>query len=109
MEIGYISQTATAQQLGFGRAAAVGITPVNVLFQAEDPGDPASLTNGSLSWATSPTIPAQYFRRFNLPATVGAGIVLTFPRGVLIAVSVACVLWNIATSVGSDVWAVIDE
>jgi hypothetical protein len=109
MEIGYTSTAATAHVLGFGRAAAVGVTPVNVLFQAEDPGDPASIVNGSLSWATSPTIPAQFLRRFNLPATVGAGIVLTFPRGVLIAISAAMVLWNIATSVASDVWCVIDE
>lgn len=109
LEIGYISATATAQTLGFGRAAAIGVTPVNVIFQAEDPGDPASLTNGSLSWATSPTVPAQFLRRFNLPATLGAGIVLTFPRGLPVAISASMVLWNISTTVASDVWCVVDE
>lgn len=109
LEIGYISATATAQTLGFGRSAAIGVTPVNVIFQAEEPGDPASLTNGSLSWGTSPTIPAQFLRRFNLPATLGAGIVLTFPRGLPVAISASVELWNISTTVASDVWCVVDE
>jgi hypothetical protein len=109
MEIGYISATATAQTLGLGRPQAIGVTPVNVLFLAEDFSSPASTMNGSLSWATSPTVPLNFFRRFNLPATLGAGIVFTFPRGLNIPISASLVLWNISTTVASDVWCVLDE
>ena len=109
LEISYISATGTAQSIGLGRPQAIGITPVNVLFQADDPGDPASTTNGSLSWATSPTVPLIYHRRWNGAATIGVGIVWTFPRGLTIPVSGSLVLWNITTTVASDVNCVIDE
>ena len=109
LEIGFNTNTATAQTIGLGRPAAQGITPVNVLFQAEDSASPASVTNASLSWGTSPTVPAQFLRRVSLPATAGAGIIWTFPRGLIVPVSASLVLWNITTSVAADVWVVIDE
>ena len=109
LEISYISATATVQSIGLGRAQAVGITPVLVAFQADDPGDPASLMNGSLSWATSPTTPLIFMRRWNGAATIGVGIVWTFPRGLVIPISSAMVLWNISLTVASDVNCVLDE
>jgi len=109
LEIGFNTNTATAQTIGLGRPAAQGVTPVNVLFQAEDFASPASTTNASLSWGTSPTVPAQFFRRVSLPATAGAGIIWTFPRGLIVPVSASLVLWNITTSVAADVWCVVDE
>lgn len=109
LEISYVSATATAQSIGLGRPQAIGVTPVNVLFQADDPADAASTTNGSLSWATSPTVPLIFHRRWNGAATIGVGIVWTFPRGLVIPVSSSLVLWNITTTVASDVNCVIDE
>jgi len=109
LEISYISATATVQSIGLGRAQAVGITPVLVAFQADDPGDPASLMNGSLSWATSPTTPLIFMRRWNGAATIGVGIVWTFPRGLVIPISSAMVLWNISLTVASDVNCILDE
>jgi hypothetical protein len=109
LEISYISATATAQSIGLGRPQAIGVTPVNVLFQADDPGDAAATTAGSLSWATSPTVPLIFHRRWNGAATIGVGIVWTFPRGLVIPVSSSLVLWNITTTVASDVNCVIDE
>ncbi len=109
LEIGFVLNVATAVSIGLGRPQAQGATPVNVLFQAEDFSDPASTVNASLSWATSPTVPLQFFRRTSLPATVGAGIVWTFPRGLIVPVSASLVIWNITTNVAADVWAVIDE
>ena len=109
LEVSYISATATVQTIGLGRPQAIGITPVNVLFQMDDPGDPASVMNGSLSWATSPTVPLIYHRRWNGAATIGVGIVWTFPRGLIIPVSSSMVLWNITTTVASDVNCVVDE
>lgn len=109
LELSYITATATAQSIGLGRPQAIGITPVNVLFQMDDPGDPASVVNASLSWGTSPTVPLIYHRRWNGAATVGVGIVWTFPRGLALPISSALVLWNITTTVAADVNCVVDE
>lgn len=109
LEVSYISTAATAHSTGLGRPGAIGVTPVNVAFQADDPGDPASVTNGSLSWATSPTTPAVFMRRANFAATVGVGVVWTFPRGLVIPVNSSVVLFNITATVAADVNCVIDE
>ena len=109
LEISIIQATATAQSLGLGRPQAQGVTPVNVLFQQDDPNDPASVMNASLSWATSPTVPLIFHRRWNSAATIGVGIVWTFPRGLVLPVSASLVLWNITTAVACDVNCVLDE
>lgn len=109
LEIGITQATATAQSLGFGRPQAIGVTPVNVLFQADDPGDPASVMNGSLSWATSPTVPLIFHRRWNSAATIGVGVVWTFPMGFVIPVSSSAVVWNVTASVANDIYCAIDE
>lgn len=109
LEIGITQATATAQSLGFGRPQAIGVTPVNVLFQADDPGDPASVMNGSLSWATSPTVPLIFHRRWCSAATIGVGVVWTFPMGFVIPISSSAVVWNITASVANDIYCAIDE
>ncbi len=109
MELGISQNAATASSWGFGRPAVIGVTPVNVAFQAEDTGDPSAITNASLSWGTSPTAPAIYLRRLSTPASIGAGVIWTFPRGLPVAVSSAIVLFNITATPVSDVWAVVDE
>jgi len=110
LEIAWINATtATAQSIGLGRPQAIGITPVNVLFQNDDPGDPASVMNGSLSWGTSPTVPLIYHRRWSGAATVGVGVIWTFPRGLIVPISSSLVVWNITTTVAADVNCVVDE
>lgn len=109
LQIDITQVTGTAMSLGFGRPQAIGVTPVNVLFQADDPGDPASVMNGSLSWATSPTVPLIFARRWNSAATIGVGITWTFPRGYVIPISSSAVVWNITAAVAYDVVCVIDE
>lgn len=103
MEISFVTATATAQSIGLGRPNAIGVTPVNVLFQPDDPGDPASVLNGSLSWATSPTAPTIYMMRWNGTNVVGVGIVWTFPRGLVFPVSSSLVIFNITATVAADV------
>lgn len=109
LELSIIQATGTAETIGLGRPQAIGITPVNVLFQMDDPAEPASSLNGSLSWGTSPTVPLIFHRRWNSAATVGVGIVWTFPRGLVVAVSSSLVLWNITTTVACDVNCATDE
>ena len=109
LEISIIQAAAAAQSLGLGRPQALGAIPINVLFQADDPGDPASVMNGALSWTTSPTVPLIMHRRWNSPASIGAGVVFTFPRGLVIGISSSFVLWNITAAQASDVNCICDE
>ena len=109
LELSMIQATATAQSIGLGRPQAIGLTPVNVLFQTDDPGDPASAQNASLSWGTSPTVPLIFHRRWNSAGTIGVGIVWTFPRGLVIPVSFSIVIWNITAGIASDVNCALDE
>lgn len=111
MEIGFTITTATSIAVGLGRPTAAGITPGTIsTFQAEQStADPAAKTTAALTWATSPTAPTNYLRRFFTPATIGAGVIWTFPRGLQIPPSGTLVLHNITAGAVSDFWAVIDE
>ena len=103
---------ATASTYGLGRSANSGstaqTTPVNVL--AENPNDPAGQSTCAVAWTTAPTVPVNFFRRAFLPATIGAGVIFTFPRGLIIAPSGSICLWNIAASSAStNIHCVLDE
>jgi hypothetical protein len=52
----------------------------------------------ALAWATPPTVPANFFKRIAFPATIGVGVIWTFPRGITIPVSNSLVYWNLATN-----------
>ena len=110
-EIGFTINAATASVFGFGKPAATGITPgTTSTVQAEDSGNTtAGNTTIALTWGTGPTVPANFLRRVTLPATVGAGIVWTFPRGRNVLKTVSDVLWNITTNSVADIWFVVDE
>lgn len=107
-EQGFTTFTATAQTIGIGRPAAQGTTPVNVLGLGEDNQDTA-VTNISLSWATSPTAPANFFRRASMPGTAGAGFIWAYPRGLIAPVSASLVFWSITASVAADIYSVWQE
>lgn len=110
MEIGIWMAAATASTIGIGRPQAIGVTPTTpVTVVAEDPGDPAGTVQTALAWGTGPTVPLYYLRRIQLPATIGAGVILTFPRGLVIPVSSSIVHWNITATGVQDVHHVIDE
>ena len=111
MEVGLSQVTAVAGTYGFGRPAAIGITPTTPQnFVAEAPASaPASLSTAALAWGTGPTVPANFNRRLTAQALIGVGIVWTFPRGFELAVSQSAVIWIIATAPVLDTWCVIDE
>jgi len=110
MEIGITLVTAAATVIGLGRPQAIGLTPTTpVTVQAEDAGDPVGTVTTALAWATAPTVPLQFFRRAAFPGTIGAGMIWTFPRGLVIPVSSGIVLWNILGGATLDAWVVIDE
>lgn len=111
MEIGVINGAATACTYGYGRSGNTPTQTSPVLLQAEDEGRPAALTGCAVAWSVAPTVPTQHFRRAFLPATIGAGIVFTFPRGIVLAASSASLVqWNLAASSASiAVHVVADE
>lgn len=110
LECSLIQATATAQSIGFGIPAAQGVTPGTVsTFQRDDPSDPACVTTIAASWATSPTAPAAYKRRWNSAATIGVGIVFTAPRGFVMPVSSSLVVFNITAAVAVDLNVALDE
>src|SRR5207247_1118984 len=111
LELHTFLAAATASTYAIGRPAAIGVTPTApVTVIAEDPAHPAGTVTTAVAWGTGPTVPANFFRAISLPATVGAGVIWTFPRGMLIPVSCGLVCWNLATnSAAVDNVAVVDE
>lgn len=112
MEYGINLGAATASTYGIGRPGNDGSVAQTapVLLQAENPADPAAQTGTAVAWGTAPTVPAVFLRRCYLPATIGAGIIWTFPRGLTIPVSKGIVNWNIAaSSANTAIWAICDE
>lgn len=112
MEYGINLGAATASTYGIGRPANDGSVAQTapVLLQAENPSDPAAQTGTAVAWGTAPTVPAVYLRRCYLPATIGAGIIWTFPRGLTLPVSKGIVNWNIAaSSAATAIWCICDE
>jgi hypothetical protein len=110
MEIGFFLAAATASTIGLGRPAAVGITPTTpVDFLPEDPNDvlAAGVVQSAVAWGTGPTIPAAFLRRIALPATIGTGVIWTFPEGLVIPVSSSLILWNLGTNSVLDAYAVV--
>ena len=109
-EIGLTLNAGTATTLGMGAPAANGTTPTSVVVLSEDQGNTTTgATSGALTWATGPTLPTAFVRRVSLPATVGAGIVWTFPRGFNVLKSTTEIIWNFVTGSVLDVWYVLDE
>lgn len=109
-ELSIVQATGTAQSLGFGRPQALGVTPGGTSTPIrDDPNAPAATATSALSWATSPTVPLVFARRWNSAATIGVGVIWTFPRGFLVPVSSSIVVWNITTALASDINCAYDE
>jgi hypothetical protein len=110
LEIDVFLAAATASTYGIGRPQAIGVTPTApVSVQPEDSADPAGSAQTALAWGTPPTIPLAFFRRIALPATIGTGVIWTFPRGLVIPAANSLVLWNLATNGVVDCNVVEDE
>jgi hypothetical protein len=93
------SGTAAATDIGLGRPAAISLTPTTVVPQAEDTSAAAATCTGQVAASTKPTAPTLYLRRFGIPATIGAGIIWTFPQGLIVPSGPAeLVVFNIGAS-----------
>jgi len=110
VEIGFFLAAATASIIGLGRPAAKGITPTApVDFVQEDPNDvlASGVVQSAVAWGTGPTMPGDFLRRIALPATIGTGVIWTFPEGLVIPISSSVVLWNLGTNSVLDAYAVV--
>jgi hypothetical protein len=84
-EIGVFAETAVSGTIGLVRATGAGTTPGgNVAAVAEDTQSGATTTSLFTTYATEPTQATVYVRRAVLPATIGAGIIWTFPMGIFV-------------------------
>jgi hypothetical protein len=112
MEIGINLGAATASTYGLGRPGNDGsvVQTSGLAVLPENIADPAGNTTTAVAWGTAPTVPTTFLRRIYLPATIGAGVIWTFPRGLTMAASKGLVLWNIAaSSANTHIWCVLDE
>ena len=110
MEVSVNLGAATASTYGLGRAGNTPTQTSPVLVQAEDPGDPAGVSGCAVAWSVAPTVPTAHLRRISLPATIGSGIIWTFPRGLVLATSASLLVWNLATnSASTNIHVVVDE
>jgi len=111
MEWGVNLGVATASTYGLGRSANTPTQSSTTLVQSEDPDRPAFVTTCAVTWSVAPTIPNPFLRRIDLPATLGAGIIYTFPRGLILGASgPSLVMWNLATNANdANVHIVVDE
>lgn len=110
-EISLVQVTGTASSFGLGRPAARGVTPTSpVAFNSDSNAGEVLLTTTSLAWGTSPTAPTSYVRKWNSAATVGVGVIWSFPSGELVIPNTSSlVIHNITASVALDVNCLISE
>lgn len=111
LESGIFLAAATASVFALGRPAANGVTPTSpTALQAEDAGSPTATATFALAWGTAPTAPTVALRRWAGPATIGTGVIFTYPRGIVIAISSNYVHHNLAATVAAaDHYVCLDE
>jgi hypothetical protein len=110
-ELGLTQNAATAGVYGIGRPAAIGVTPTSpqTFLDESDGNGPTGLATAAVAWATGPTVPANFFRRYSCAATIGVGFITAFPKGMTVAVSNSIVIWVIATAPVCDCYAAAEE
>ena len=93
MEWGLFLGAATASAFSLRRTTAVGTRTSPTTLLAEDAADPAltGITDVSMTTAFSAenTEATDMLRRISLPATIGTGVIWTFPRGIVLPANAA--------------------
>jgi hypothetical protein len=105
-----VAAAASALNIGLGIPAALGVGPISaVKMLPEETADPAAAVLIATQWATKPTIPTNFYRRFGAATGIGNGVIAGFPRGLSIATSSSLVLWNILANSLLEVHVTIGE
>lgn len=104
---------ATASIYRLNRPTAIGTRTTPTALIAEDPDDPAltgiTLTDSALAHSVQPTLASVDLDRVALPATIGAGWIFTFPKGLIIDVSMSICLVNGGSNGVIDSTPVVDQ
>lgn len=112
MEFGIFLAAATASVFGLNRPSTLGTRTTPTALLAEDSGDPAltgiNLVDSAVAWSAQPTLGAADLRRIGFPATIGAGVVWTFPKGLSSAASLPIAIVNRGATGVADIYAVAD-
>lgn len=118
-EVGVFAETAVSGTVGLVRSATAGTgAATSVTPQADDSagGAAASAALTTAYATTAPTAAAVALRRVVLPATIGAGIVWTFPEGLIVpsgtfsATANGLLVWQYSTAaVTYSVYVTYDE
>lgn len=109
-EIGVFATTAAAGEVGIMRPGNTPATPSGGgVGVALDTSSGASVTTIANAWGTAPTAGTP-FRRIQLPATIGAGVIWTFPQGLVVPTSAWLLIWQFsAVAVGYDCYFEYEE
>jgi hypothetical protein len=109
-EVGVSLSTAVSGEVGLMRPANTPATPSGgQVGSALDTAYAAGAATTANAWVTAPTV-ATAMRRIVLPATVGAGVIWTFPNGIVIPTSGYLVVWQYtAAAVGYTVYFDYEE
>lgn len=88
-EIWITSETAVAGTVGLVRSTGAGTTPGGDQVALPEDWSQTRVVQAHVytTYATEPTQNAVYFRRAALAASVGSGIVWTFPEGIVVPTS----------------------
>lgn len=93
-EVGVSLATAVSGEVGLMRPANTPATPSGgQVGAALDTAYAAGAAVTANAWVTAPTV-STAMRRIVLPGTVGAGVIWTFPNGIVIPVSGFLVVWQ---------------
>lgn len=96
---------ATASTFSLRRSTALGTRTSPVALVPEEPGDPVltgiNLIDMAVAFSVEPTKAAVKLASIGLPATIGTGIIWTFPRGMTLANSLSFCIVGDATNAAS--------
>jgi len=98
-EIEITNTTAVTCAVGLIRTLTQGTATAPVLGQVEDIADQAAVGSVATAWSVAPTIAGSpvYQRRIRLPASIGSGVIWSWPDKALKATNAATgglLLWN---------------
>lgn len=103
LEVGFFCNAATASSVELAQPANTPVATTSTLGNASNIGwNPTSTVNFDTAWSTAPTTPTIIYKMITLPATIGAGVIWTWPPGqFVLPVSKWLVLWNFGGGTGS--------
>lgn len=112
-ELGLFTTTAVAGTYTLERAATVGATftstPTGAAFDPVTTAGVAVVDTAATTPPTRAATPAP-FRQAVFPATIGSGVIWTFPDGLLVPISSGLLIWQTtAAAVGLSFYVDYDE